>query len=373
MPETSIPILDLSQEIEFLWDELNSSIQDVLRSGRFIMGEPVKQFEQQVADYLGVKHAISVNSGTDALVIALRALGIGEGDEVITTSFTFFASVECISMVGATPVFVDIDPESFNIDVEQIESAITERTRAIIPVHLFGQPVNMGKICELAKKYNLYILEDTAQAFGSEYDGQKVGSIGDMGAYSFFPTKNLGAYGDAGLITTNNDSFAELASILHLHGARKKYHNEMFGYNSRMDTIQAAILSVKLPHVADWNARRQAAAERYHALLADIPHVVCPLASIDNSTHVYHQYTVRITNGFRDKVRDELNAQGIGTMIYYPVPVHQLPVYQHMNVTLAQTEQVAGEVLSLPMWQYISPEQQEQVAEALRISLSKCI
>jgi len=365
-----IPILDLRDEIALLWDELNAGIQDVLQSGQFIMGQPVRDFETEVAAYLGAKHAIAVNSGTDAILIALRALGIGAGDEVLTTAFTFFASVEGISLLGATPVFVDIDPTTFNLDVDKLEAAITERTRAILPVHLFGQPAALEPLLALAQRHNLFVLEDCAQAFGACYHSRCVGTLGDAGAFSFFPTKNLGAYGDAGLITTDDERLAEVAGMLRLHGSKKKYHNELLGYNSRLDTLQAAILRVKLPHVNDWNDRRRAAAARYEALLADLPGLICPAQAAEDSDHVYHQYTVRITGACRDAVQQKLKAQGISTMIYYPVPVHQLPVYADRHGMLPVTEQMAAEVLSLPIWPHITPEQQERVAHALRVAVS---
>src|SRR5690606_19924572 len=263
----------------------------ILKSGQFILGGDVRAFEAEIAAYLGVKHAIGVNSGTDALLIGLRALGVGPGDEVITTPFTFFATAEVISLLGATPVFVDIDPESFNIDPDLIEEKITARTKAIIPVHLYGRAAEMEKIMAIARKHGLKVVEDVAQAMGGEAQGKKLGSIGDVGAFSFFPTKNLGAYGDGGLITTDNDELAELAKMLRAHGSRKKYYNEVLGYNSRLDTLQAAILRVKLPHIDAWNKRRFEAAVRYSDLLADVPHVVTP-SLVEG--HVFHQYTIRI-------------------------------------------------------------------------------
>jgi dTDP-4-amino-4,6-dideoxygalactose transaminase len=360
-----IPVLDLSDEIDSLWDELNSAIQAVLRSGQFIMGEPVRQLENEIAAYLGVKHAIAVNSGTDALLIALRALGIGPGDEVITTSFSFFATVEGVSLLGAEPVFADIDPLSFNIDPAAIEACITPRTRALLPVHLFGQPADMETILSLAQKHDLALLEDVAQAFGGEYKGRKLGSLGTMGAFSFFPSKNLGAYGDGGLITTNDDALAEQARMLRAHGSRKKYHNEILGYNSRLDTLQAAILRVKLPHVPDWNRARQQIAAGYNALLADIPGLLTPEDKSEGE-HVYHQYTLRILDGRRDAAQAALAEAGISSMIYYPVPIHQLPVYADLGVQIAQAELACAEVLSLPIWPTLSEAQQQRVAAALR-------
>lgn len=363
MTAEKIPVLDLSPEIDALWDELNTAIQDVLRSGAFIMGPPVKQFEAEVASYLGVKHAIGVNSGTDALVIGLRALGIGPGDEVITTPFTFFATAESVSMLGAKPVFVDIEPDSFNIDPEKIEAAITPRTKAIEPVHLFGRPANMDAIMNIARRHNLKVIEDCAQSFGATYGEKKVGTIGDVGAFSFFPSKNLGAYGDGGLIVTNDDEVAATARMLRVHGAKKKYHNEVCGYNSRLDSIQAAILRVKLPHIDAYNEGRREVARRYRALLADVPGVTTPDVT---EGHVFHQYTIRVAGGRRDELQKRLDDEGIGTMIYYPVPCHKLPLYAGENVSRPVSEQAATEVLSLPIWPQLSYETQQIVSDRIR-------
>lgn len=363
-----IPLLDTQPEVEALWDELNAAIQSVLRSGQFIMGPEVKAFEQEVATYLGVKHAIAMNSGTDALVIGLRAMGIGPGDEVITTPFTFFATAEGVSMVGATPVFVDILPDTFNIDPSKIEAAITPRTKAIIPVHLFGQAADMDEIQAIAKKHGLKVLEDVAQAFSGEYQGKKLGAIGDAGAYSFFPTKNLGAYGDGGLLVTNDDALAEQAKMLRVHGAKKKYYNEVIGYNSRLDSLQAAILRVKLPYIEQWSEARKRVAENYRELFASVPGVVVPFEA-EGRKHVYHQYTVRIPGGKRDAVQQKLDELGVSTMIYYPVSVHQLPVYAHQGVKMPVAEHASTEVLSLPIWPQMGREVQERVAEAMKEAL----
>jgi len=364
-----IPVLDLSPEVEELWDELTAAIQDVLRSGQFIMGPAVQAFEAGVAEYLGVEYAIGVNSGTDALVISLRALGVGRGDEVITTAFTFFATAEAISQVGAVPIFVDIEPKTYNIDPGLIEEKITSRTKAILPVHLFGQAADMDPILQSAGRHGLVVLEDVAQAFSGEYKGRKLGAIGHAGAFSFFPSKNLGAYGDGGLIVTNDDGVAEEARMLRAHGAKKKYHNEVIGYNSRLDSIQAAILRVKLPHIDQWNEGRRQVARRYDGILGGVTGVVTPYQA-PYTRHVYHQYTVRIMDGRRDAVRKRLAEAGIDTMIYYPVPVHRLPVYDGLNPTLSLTEQAADEVLSLPIWPQLSHTVQEQVAASLQKALA---
>jgi dTDP-4-amino-4,6-dideoxygalactose transaminase len=366
--QSPIPVLDLSPEIDLLWDEINAAIQRVLRSGQFIMGAEVKTFEAQFAGYLGVKHAVGMNSGTDALVIGLRALGVSAGDEVITTPFSFFATAEAVSIIGATPVFVDIDPRTYNLDAGQIEAKITERTKVIMPVHLYGLAADMDAIMALAGQYGLKVLEDTAQAFSGEHRGRKLGTIGEAGAFSFFPSKNLGAYGDAGMFVTNDDDVATMARMLRVHGSLKKYHNEVVGYNSRMDTMQAAILSVKLPHVDEWSAARRVAANRYNDLLGDVPGLTLPYEAPE-ARHVYHQYTVRIASGRRDTVQARLAEAGVSTMVYYPVPIHQLPIYREWGYALPEAEQAAGAVLSLPIWPQITPEIQERVAAALREAL----
>jgi dTDP-4-amino-4,6-dideoxygalactose transaminase len=377
-----IPILDLRPQYDSLKDEMHAAITRVLESGAFIMGPDVAAFEQEAAAYLGVKHAIGLNSGTDALFIALRALGIGPGDEVITTPFTFFATAEAISHVGATPVFVDANEDTFNIDPDLIEAKITERTKAIIPVHLYGRPSDMGKIMAIATKHNLKVIEDCAQSFGARYHGQcngcdgtcnpnehlgkQTGTIGHVGAYSFFPSKNLGAYGDGGMIATNDDNIAEHARMLRVHGSRKKYYNEVVGYNSRLDTIQAAILRVKLPHVDAWNAARREVARGYNELLAGVDGIVTPEIA---PGHVFHQYTVRITKGTRDEVQKKLAAAGIGTMVYYPVPQDQLPLYKGMYASYPISDGLAREVLSLPIWPELDKQIQHEVVHAVKQQL----
>ncbi len=370
MPHDQVPLLDLAPEIESLWEELNTAIQAVLRSGHFVMGPQVREFEEQVAAYLGVRHAIAVNSGTDALVIGLRALGVEPGDEVITTPFSFFATAEAISIIGARPVFVDIDPLTYNLDAARLEEALTPRTRVIQPVHLFGHAADMEPILALARKHGLKILEDTAQAFGGAYRGRRLGTLGDAGAFSFFPSKNLGACGDAGLLATDDDGVAELARMLRTHGSLKTYHNEMLGYNSRMDTLQAAILQVKLPHVDTWNTERRRAAAVYDDLLRDAPGVVAPHQAA-YARHVYHQYTIRLPAGLRDAVRARLRDKGVASQVYYPVPLHRLPVYAPLGYELPVAEAAAREVLSLPLWPRISADVQRRVVDALREALTE--
>ena len=365
MSELKIPVLDLKPEINEHLNEYMKAIEEVLRSAQFIMGPNVKAFEEEVARYLGVKHAIGVNSGTDALVIALRAAGIGENDEVITTPFTFFATAESITALGATPVFVDIDERTFNINPDLIKQAITKRTKAILPVHLYGQAADMDPIMELAAKYGLKVIEDTAQAFGGEYKGHKLGTIGHAGCYSFFPSKTLGAFGDGGLIATNDDEVAEKARMLRVHGSRKKYYNETVGYNSRLDEIQAAILRVKLPRIDQANEARRMAAQRYNELLCDVSGIITPYED-ERAKHVYHQYTIRVLNGKRDELQQCLADRGIGTMVYYPMPVHKLPIYKDTAPLLSVAERLANEVLSLPIWPNIAEEVQREVVGAIR-------
>lgn len=369
MSDSTVPVLDLRPEIQALWPQLNEAIQGVLRSSQFINGPEVKQLESEVATYLGAKHTVAMNSGTDALVIGLRALGVGPGDEVITTPFTFFATAEAVSILGATPVFVDIDPSTFNIDVRQIEERISSRTKAIIPVHLFGHAAQMGPVLEIAKRRQLLVLEDVAQAFGGSFEGRKLGTLGDAGTFSFFPSKNLGAFGDAGMLATNNAGLAARCKSLSTHGSRKKYYNEEVGYNSRLDTLQAAILRVKLPRITAVNDGRRAAAARYAMLLEQhVPSVVPPIEQ-SYARHVYHQYTVRVPGGRRDTIKEKLQVRGIETMIYYPVPLHKLPVYQGRYGTFPETERAAAEVLSLPIWPEIDQGTQERIVTELKRAL----
>ncbi len=363
----NIPILDLTPEIDELWDELNAAVQRVLRSGQFILGPEVEAFEREAAAYLGVKHAVGVNSGTDALVIGLRALGIGPGAEVLTTPFSFFATAESIGNVGATPVFVDIDPQTFNLDPDLIEAAITPRTKAIMPVHLYGRPSDMDAIMAIAERHRLKVVEDCAQSFGARHRGRQTGTIGDVGAFSFFPTKNLGGFGDGGLLVTDDDEVAGLARMLRAHGSRRKYENEMLGYNSRLDSLQAALLRVKLPHVDAWNADRRRVAMAYDHLLRDAANIVTP-AVVEG--HVFHQYTIRLTRADRDEVAKRLHDHGIGTMVYYPVPQDRLPVYRDRPpATRPVSARVAGQVLSLPIWPKIGPERLTRVADGILQSL----
>ncbi|HEY9722871.1 MAG TPA: DegT/DnrJ/EryC1/StrS family aminotransferase [Oscillatoriaceae cyanobacterium] len=361
---TRIPMLDPADEVAEHWEALQAAFAAVLRSGAYVMGPQVHAFEREVADLLGVRHAIGVNSGTDALVIALESLGIGPGDEVITTPMTFFATAEAIGRLGATPVFVDVEPDTANISAEAAAAAITPRTRALLPVHLYGQSADMHALSALAENHGLALVEDVAQALGGAHADRPLGAIGDAGALSFFPSKNLGGYGDGGMVVTNNDAAAERARMLRVHGAKRKYHNEILGYNSRLDELQAALLRVKLPHLARQNARRREAAQRYDRLLAGVEGV-SPLAVRAEAFHVYHQYTVRVANRARERVQTRLAEAGIATMIYYPVPVHCLPLYAAERPCLPTAERLSAEVLSLPIWPGIAEPTQVRIVQAL--------
>src|SRR5690625_42136 len=344
-----IHMLNLAPEIHELRDELKQAIDRVLDSGSFILGAEVRAFESEVAQYLGAQHAIGLNSGTDALIIGLRALGVGPGDEVITSPFTFFASAEAIALVGATPVFVDIEYDSFNIDPDLIEAAITPRTKAIMPIHLYGRPASMSRIMDIARSYNLKVIEDAAQAFGARAHDLAgapfAGTIGDIGAFSFYPTKNLGAYGDAGMVTTDDDDLALLVRKLRSHGSIVPYENEMLGYNSRMDELQAAILRVKLPHVERWNNQRRELAAAYKSELADVPWLEWPEVA---DGHVFHQITVRVKRD-RDEFVRLMREAGVMVNVYYPRLASQLgDVGWEVGVTPTAAHAVR-EVVSLPI------------------------
>jgi len=379
----NVPPLDLAKQYTLIGEEVNAAVLKVLASGRYIGGPIVEQFEQAFAQYIGVEHCVGCNSGTDALYLALRALNIGLGDEVITSPFTFVATAEMITAVGATPVFVDIDPTTFNLDVNQLEGAITPKTRAILPVHLFGHPVDMTRLITIAQSYNLIVIEDCAQATGARWDGQQVGSIGDVGCFSFFPTKNLGACGDGGAVTTNDPAIATRIRKLKEHGQPTRYYSDETGINSRLDAIQAAILQIKLPYLDYWNQQRAKIAQAYHQRLQQIPQIILPQAQ-DGGEAVWNQYTIRLCHEegrkfppdllWRDWVREELQKLGIGSMVYYPLPLHLQPVYESLGYapgTFPLAEKVAREVLSLPMFPELDSQQQERVIYALKDCLSQ--
>jgi dTDP-4-amino-4,6-dideoxygalactose transaminase len=355
-----IPILDLVRQYKSLKPELDAAVLGVLAAGTYINGPNVQAFQA-----IGTPFAIGVNSGTDALHLALRALDVGPGDEVITTPFTFVATSEAIAMTGATPVFADIDPLTYNIDPGAIENAIGARTKAILPVHLYGRPAPMCEIVALAKKHGLLVVEDCAQALGAEIGGRQVGTFGDAAAFSFFPSKNLGAFGDGGLVTTAEARVAERVRTLRAHGAKVKYYHEEVGVNSRLDELQAAILRVKLPHLAHWNRERRHVAQRYTELLAGREELVLP-AEDAAATSVYHQYTIRTGN--REQVAAALRAAGIQTMVYYPLPLHLQAVHSEIRrrqAPLPHSEAAAAGVLSLPMFPELTDAEVVCVARAV--------
>ncbi|MEE8558328.1 MAG: DegT/DnrJ/EryC1/StrS family aminotransferase [Myxococcota bacterium] len=364
-----IPMVDLAPEHEELRAELLEAIRGVLASNRFVLGPNVEAFEQEVARYLGVPHAVGVNSGTDALILALEGLGVGAGDEVITSPFTFFGTAEAISRVGATPVFADIEPSTFNLDPLDAEKRITPQTRAILVVHLFGHAADLDAFTSLSEARGISLVEDVAQAFGGEYGGRKLGSFGHVSAFSFYPPKNLGAIGDGGLLATRDAKVLERARMLRDHGATGRYHHEEVGYNSRLDEIQAAVLRVKLPHLDRWNEARREIARRYTSGLQDIDDLATP-SERPPARHVYQQYTLRIGGGRRDAVQERLGEAGVSAAIHYPTPVPRLPVYGSTS-PLPEAERAASEVLSLPMWPMLGDEVLERVVSSLKSALAR--
>ncbi|MCM3403664.1 MULTISPECIES: DegT/DnrJ/EryC1/StrS aminotransferase family protein [Cytobacillus] len=362
-----VPMLDLSEQYQGLKSEVLEVLDGVMSSSRFILGDNVKKLEADVAKYSNVNHGIGCGNGSDAIHIALQALGVGPGDEVITTAFTFFATGGAIARAGATPVYVDIDPVTFNIDPSKVEAAITEKTKAIIPVHLYGQMADMESLAKIAEKHNLAIVEDAAQAIGAKHNGKSVGELGTAATYSFFPTKNLGAYGDGGMVVTDNDDVAEKCRVIRVHGSKPKYYHHVLGYNSRLDELQAAVLNVKFPHLDKWSEMRRKNADTYTSLLKEKvgDHVVTPVEK-EGNYHVFHQYTLRVEN--RDELQKFLQDQGVSTMIYYPLPLHVQPVFQELGYKegdLPITEKAAKEALSLPMFPELKREQQEYVVEKI--------
>lgn len=360
-----VPILDTKRQYEVIGKEAEEKVIEVMRSGSYILGQNNKALEADFAQYSDCKYAVALNSGTDALHLALRALDIGAGDEVITVAFTFVATTEAIGIVGAKPVFVDIDSNTFNIDVNQIEKLITPKTKAILPVHLYGQPCDMDVIMDIAKRHNLYVIEDCCQAVGATYKGKKVGSFGDVGCYSFYPTKNLGTMGDGGIAVTNSEYLRDRMIALRNHGGAIRYYHDEIGVNSRLDEIQAAILRVKLPYIDKWNKQRRENAYRYNKLFAQYPEIETP-KELDDTYCVYHQYTIKIEN--RDEVHKLLQENGVGAMIYYPVPLHLQKVHEYLNVkegSLPVTEKNTKLVMSLPMFPELTEEEQKYVVETV--------
>lgn len=391
-----VKILDLSRQYERLQEKIEQAVCEQMRSGMYIGGKAVADFEGKFANYIGVKHAISVNSGTDALIIALRALGVKEDDEVITTPFTFFATAETIAMVGAVPVFVDVEEDSYNIDPDKIEEKITERTKAILPVHIFGQPANMTKIKEIADRHNLMVIEDACQAVGAEFAGKKAGSLGNAGCFSFFPTKNLGAFGDAGMITTNDDDLAVICRAFKEHGMAQngakaryilqgikddladtvspdglynpyKYYNYLIAYNSRMDAIQARVLDIKLDHLNDFNARRTEIAEFYEASLKNCSDIITPKVKA-NTKAVWHQYAFRCSK--KDAMGNFLASKGVGSAAFYPVPLHLQKAFEYLGYkegSLPVAEKLAKQTVCLPIF----PELKETELQYIVASINE--
>jgi dTDP-4-amino-4,6-dideoxygalactose transaminase len=371
-----VPLLDLKPQFATIRDEIDRVLRRVVDSQLFILGSEVAEFEKEIAAYVGAPHAIGCASGTDALVLSLHALGLGPGDEVITTPFTFFATASCVARHGAIPVFVDIDPATFNIDPAKIEAAITPKTKAIIPVHLFGQCADMDAILDLARARGIAVVEDACQAIGATYASKRTGkthgagSMGTTGAFSFFPSKNLGAFGDGGVITTGDDAIAARLRMLRVHGERERYKHQAIGWNSRLDALQAAVLRVKLPHLDAWSRGRIANADRYDRLfreagLTDSGRVVLPVRAPWGG-HIFNQYTIRVKD--RDALGEHLKTRGIGWAIYYPIPLHLQECFAHLGYAagdLPEAERAAREVLSLPIFPELAPSQIERVVHEI--------
>jgi len=360
-----IPLVDLKAQYLSIKDEIDEAIGRVLNNCNFILGEEVRLFEEEFAAFCGARYAVGVASGTAALHLTLRACGVGPGDEVITTPFTFIATAEAISHCGARPVFVDIDPRTYNIDPSKIEAAITEKTKAILPVHLYGQPADMDPILAIAHRYGLRVIEDAAQAHGAEYKGRRVGTLGDVACFSFYPAKNLGAYGDAGAVITNNREIADTVRLLRDHGRREKYEHLIEGYGERLDALQAAVLRVKLRHLPNWTVARQRIAQQYEGLLSALNDLATPYCQ-PTSQHVYHLYVIRTQD--REALRRQLETQGIATGIHYPIPLHLQPAFRHLGYAegdFPRAEKAAHEVLSLPMYSEITDSQLRTIATAI--------
>lgn len=359
-----IPMVNLKQQYAALQQEIEQGIQGVLEGCHFILGPDVEAFEKQAASYLGVKHAIGVASGTDALHIALDAIGIGERDEVITTPFTFIATAESIRYLGAKPVFVDIDPKTFNLDLDKLEKAITVKTAAVMPVHLFGQPVDMAKLKAICDIHKLKLVEDCAQSFGATIGGTKTGGFGDAAGFSFFPSKNLGCFGDGGMVTTNSDDVAEQVRSLRNHGSKIRYHHNRIGYNSRLDALQAVILRAKLVHIDEYNRNRRRVAHRYSELLSELP-VITPYED-SIGVHVYHQYTILTDR--RDDIADALKQAEIASAIYYPIPLHRQDVFadEYQSTSLPVAEDIAERCLSLPIYPELTDQEIQHIVTVIK-------
>ncbi|MCR4293411.1 MAG: DegT/DnrJ/EryC1/StrS family aminotransferase [Candidatus Kuenenia sp.] len=360
-----IPSQDLKRQYKSIQNEIDAVVLEVLAQQSFILGPYVESFENSMANYCGAKYAIGVSSGTDALLLALMACGIKSGDEVITTPFTFFATAGSIARLGALPVFVDIDPATYNIDVRKIASAVSSKTKALLPVHLFGQCAEMDAILEMAQTKGLYVIEDAAQAIGAFYKGKQAGTMGDTGCFSFYPSKNLGAYGDGGLVTANDDEMGALIKALRVHGSNARYYHEYVGINGRLDALQAAILHTKLKHLNEWSEKRRTVAAYYDEHLRGLP-VRLP-EIMNGNTHIYHQYVIATPK--RDLLKEYLSEQGIETVIYYPVPLHLQKCFGYLGYKpgdLPVSEKAANEVLALPVFPEITREEQDFVVEQIK-------
>lgn len=361
-----VPLLDLRRQYQAIKVEIDSAIAGCLEHTRFILGPEVETFERNIAAYCGTSFAVGVASGTDALLLSLRAFDVGHGDEVITSSFSFFASAGVITRLGAKPVFVDIDPDTFNLLPSEVERAITAKTKVIMPVHLYGQMVEMDGLLELAKKHDMKVVEDAAQAIGAKYKGEKAGSIGDCGCFSFFPSKNLGAYGDGGMVVSNDEKFASRVRRLRVHGFRQRNYSSEVGYNSRLDTLQAAILNVKLKHLDSWTEARRERVHIYNEALKDCAQVKTPLER-NHNYHIFHQYTLRAEN--REGLKQFLKEKKVGVATYYPLPLHLQECYQDLGYKpgdLPNSEQASEEVVSLPAFPELTEAEQTYVVEAIR-------
>lgn len=376
-----VPFFDLTLQYGSMQNEIGKALDEVLRSQQFILGEKVKALEETIAQYCQTPHAVGVASGSDAILVGLMALGIGPGDEVLMPPFTFFATAGCVSRLGAIPVFVDINKDTFNIDPSKIEEKITSKTKAVIPVHLYGQCTDMDPLLKIAKERNLFVIEDAAQAIGAEYslstgaNGRRAGKMGDVGCFSFFPTKNLGAFGDAGMVVTGNSELAEKIRILRAHGSQPKYYHKVIGMNSRLDAIQAAVLLVKFKHLESWTQERQRKAKRYESLFKDllpsVPGFQLPKVQYNNR-HIFHQYVVRVPG--RDRLRKFLADNGIGTDIYYPLPLHLQECYSFLKYKkgdLPVSEKASEEVLALPIFPELTDDQQLFVADQIKVFYKK--
>lgn len=365
-----VPLIDLKRQYNIIKNDIRIAIDEVLESQCFILGPKVEEFERSMANYSNVKGAIGVSSGTDAILLALMALGVGKGDEVITSAFTFGATVGSIQRLGAIPVFSDIDPETYNIDPDLIEDCISDKTKAIEPVHIYGQCADLDPIIDVAKKYGLKVIEDAAQAAGAEYKGNKAGSIGDLGCFSFFPSKNLGAYGDGGMVTSNSDDYIEKVRMLRVHGAKDKYYHSVVGINGRLDAIQAAVLNVKLKYLDKWCEIRRERAAYYDKKLNGLP-IRLPETGRYN-THIFHQYVIRVKN--RDELLDYLKRHDVGCGLYYPLPMHlqeSLKSFGYKEGDLPETESAAKETLALPMFPELTEEEQDYVVNTIKSFYSK--